>query len=144
MSSNPCVVYWMGIFHMDLLQNCNLWKKRLKINEKEAGVSPFKIEYNLFIRLASGQSLPKPHLVLAHQVFLLIFFSGFALFSFCLFLFKVVREIVFLKLNICQQRSRKIVKNENTKKPFKLKFMVQVYFLKFISRILKQKFCWLT
>ena len=47
-----------GHFHIDVLWNCNVWKKKLKISEKEAGVGPFlkglgrldKVILNTFIR----------------------------------------------------------------------------------------------
>ena len=42
MSSNPGAVYWADIFHIDLLWNCNVGLKRVKINEKEAGVGTLK------------------------------------------------------------------------------------------------------
>ena len=35
-SLNPGAVYWMDIFHIDLLLNCYVQLKRLKINEKDA------------------------------------------------------------------------------------------------------------
>ena len=41
-SSNPCTIYWMDIFHITICcKNCNVCLKRTKINEKEAGVGPF-------------------------------------------------------------------------------------------------------
>ena len=45
-SLNPGTVYWMDIFHIDLLLNFYFQLKRLKINEKDAGVVPsFKSSY---------------------------------------------------------------------------------------------------
>ena len=48
--SNPGTVYWMDIFHIYLLQNCNVCLKRPKINEKEAGVGPLKKERKIHVR----------------------------------------------------------------------------------------------
>ena len=43
MGSNPGTVYWMDIFsHIFVVKICNVCLKRPKINEKEAGVEPFK------------------------------------------------------------------------------------------------------
>ena len=43
MGSNPSTIYWMDIFsHIFVVKICNVCLKRLKINEKEAGVGPFK------------------------------------------------------------------------------------------------------
>ena len=39
--SNPGTVYWMDMFHIDLLKNCVVCLKRLKINEKEVGDGHF-------------------------------------------------------------------------------------------------------
>ena len=39
--SNPSAIYWMDIFHIDLLKNYIVCLKRPKINKKEAGVGPF-------------------------------------------------------------------------------------------------------
>ena len=40
--SNPSTIYWMDIFsHIFVVKICNVCLKRLKINEKEAGVGPF-------------------------------------------------------------------------------------------------------
>ena len=33
-SSNPGAIYWMDIFYIDLLQNCDVWLKSTKINIK--------------------------------------------------------------------------------------------------------------
>ena len=41
--SNPGTIYWMEIFsHIFVVKICNVCLKRPKINEKEAGVGPFK------------------------------------------------------------------------------------------------------
>ena len=42
--SNPGFVYWVDItfFTLFCCKNCIVCLKRLKINEKEAGVGPFK------------------------------------------------------------------------------------------------------
>ena len=34
-SSNPGAIYWMDIFYIDLLQNCDVWLKSTKINIKK-------------------------------------------------------------------------------------------------------------
>ena len=42
---NPGAAYWMDIwtfFQIDCAKNCNFCLKSPKINEKEAGVGPFK------------------------------------------------------------------------------------------------------
>ena len=43
-SSNPGAVYWMDLtfFTFTCCKNCNVCLKRPEINEKEAGVGPFK------------------------------------------------------------------------------------------------------
>ena len=41
-SSNPSTVYWMNIFHIYLLAKLYCVFEKTKINEKEAGVGPFK------------------------------------------------------------------------------------------------------
>ena len=42
---NPGTVYWMNIFtHIFVVNICNVCYKRLKINEKEAGIGPFLIK----------------------------------------------------------------------------------------------------
>ena len=40
-SLNPCAGYWID-FHIKLLKICIFWSKRLKLNEKEAEVGPFR------------------------------------------------------------------------------------------------------
>ena len=42
MGSNPGAIYWMDIFTLICCKNCIACLKRQKINEKEAGVGPFK------------------------------------------------------------------------------------------------------
>ena len=44
MGSNPSAVYWMYMTFFTLIccKNCIVCLKRLKIKEKDAGVSPFK------------------------------------------------------------------------------------------------------
>ena len=42
MGSKPGAVYWMDIFRIDLLYNCIVCLKKLKINEERCGVGPFK------------------------------------------------------------------------------------------------------
>ena len=45
-SSNPNNIYWMDIFYLPIcFKICIVWLKSLKINEKEAGVGPFKKKF---------------------------------------------------------------------------------------------------
>ena len=50
MSSNPHAVYCIDktFFTLICCKNCMVCKKRLKINEKEAGVGPLKKSFLLF------------------------------------------------------------------------------------------------
>ena len=44
MGSNPCAVYWMvvTVFTLICCKKCIVYLKRLKINERETGVGPYK------------------------------------------------------------------------------------------------------
>ena len=74
MGSNPGTVYWMDIFsHVFVLKIVLFVWKRPKINEKEAGVGPFK-------KLESKHSLKAMHVSsFAHMEFVLPWLDGFGI-----------------------------------------------------------------